>query len=88
MKALLTWAAVVFAMLAAVLWFMATKVRFEYREVEDETGMFPAAITRMEGNRRIDLLETAERQTWWNMWAALATAASAVCQGISLLIPH
>ena len=86
MKAPLTWAAALFALAAAVLWLKATIVRLEYRPVPDQHGMFDAAIVRKEGSRQIDVLETAERQTLWNMWAAVATAASAVCQAVSLLI--
>lgn len=89
MKVLLTWATVAFAFLAAVLWFMATKVRFEFNPLAKyEDGMFSAAITRMEGSRQIDILETADRQTRWNMWAAFVTGLSAACQAVSLLIPN
>ncbi len=86
MKTLLTWAAAVFGIFAAILWFTATVVRLEHREVRDEAGTFPAAIVRVEGTRRIDVLATADRQTWWNMWAALATGIAAVCQSVSLLL--
>jgi hypothetical protein len=46
--------------------------------------MIGAAITQ----NGVDILETAKRQTWWNMWAAIATGISVGLQAFSLLCPN
>ena len=78
----LSWASAGFGFLAAALWFLATKARVVYHERADpKTGMIGAAITE----NGIDVIETAKQQTWWNMWAAIATSVSVAFQAISLL---
>jgi hypothetical protein len=76
----LSWASVGIGFLAAVLWFIASKVWVRYKE---PTGnqMIPAAVVE----NGVNVLETAKRQTWWNMWAALATGVSVGLQAFSLL---
>ena len=85
MKTVLTWVAVGFAALGTFLWIKASIVRLEYKPVVDEHGMFGLTMTRREGSRDIDILATAERQTWWNMWAAAATGFSVLFQALLLV---
>jgi hypothetical protein len=87
MKSCLLWASAVFGLVAALLWFYATIVKVDYRRTLKKDGSPEPAITEDEnGGREINVLETAKKQTYWNMWAALATGLSMLCQAFSLLV--
>jgi hypothetical protein len=72
--------AAVFGLIAAGLWIFAS-----YQHVVPETkGPFESQdflIATVDHNgRRSDVIATAARQTYWNGWAALASAVAAICQ--------
>jgi hypothetical protein len=83
--AMASWSAVIFGFVAAVLWFWATIVIVEAKDDEDDHGWKNAAWVEVneETGRQIDIHETAKAQTYWNRWAAAATAATALCQAIA-----
>lgn len=85
-KSLLVFVAAAFGLIAAVLWALASyqRVRHDPKEV-DEQGLHPFAIVETKGN--VDVLKTADRQTRWNGWAALAASIAAAAQAASLLFP-
>ena len=77
-KTLLFWTSAVFGFIAAVLWMIASfrKVEFD-PEVRDDAGNYPGAIIASENGQRVDFLKTAESQTYWNGWAAIAASIAA-----------
>ena len=83
-KAVLTVMAAISGLVAAALWFKATIV-----SVEPDPNSHEAQISQYssDGGRRRDILATADAQTWWNKWAAVATGIAAACQAVALLIP-
>lgn len=64
---------------AALLWFKATVVT-----VIADSNSNEFQITEEKGGKRVDVLETADRQTWWNRWAAAAASIAALCQAAAL----
>ena len=88
-KTAMTWGTALFGFIAAALWFLAGFVNVPYKwpglgEINDN----PAVFTGEWGDKSkaIDLLNTAQRQTRWNTWAAMAAAMAAICQSISLML--
>ena len=76
---ILTWMAAAFGCGAALLWFKATVVT-----VIADSNSNEFQITEEKGGKRVDVLETADRQTWWNRWAAAAASIAALCQAAAL----
>jgi hypothetical protein len=80
MKSSMLWVSAISGFIAAILWFIATFVKVDYK------GPGTPAITEDEnGGREIDVLLTANLQTKWNRWAAFATGVSMLAQAISLM---
>jgi hypothetical protein len=85
MKTTLVWISAISGLIAAVLWFIATVIKVDYKEIM-KNGFVDAAITENENGRQIDILLTAKQQTLWNRWAALVTGLSMLAQSISLML--
>lgn len=77
------WGAVVLGFIAAALWFWATVIKVRTRDdptterwidVDEKTGF------------ETDIYATAKAQTYWNRWAAGATAISMLCQALATAI--
>lgn len=96
-EAAATWGAIFFAIVAAALWYWASKVSTKAKPVDppgdpkhpndmiwvdDEKGL---QIVTQTGQEIIDVLETARTQSRWNSYAAIAAALSALLQAIALL---
>ena len=77
-KSLFTFAAALSALIAAVLWYKSSVVW-----VELDPSKFDSTIAVIEGEKQTDFTATAREQTRWSKWAA---AASALFQGIALLL--
>jgi hypothetical protein len=92
-----TWGAVLFAVIAAVLWYWAARVTVKSKPidppgdqkrpndmiwVDDEKGL---QIVTQNGSNIVDVLETARTQSRWNSYAAIAAALSAALQAAALL---
>jgi hypothetical protein len=92
-----TWGAVLAALLAAGLWWWASRVSVKSKPVEppgdpkhpndmiwvdDEAGL---QIVSQTGSEIVNVLETARAQSRWNSYAALAAALSAFLQAIALM---
>lgn len=78
--------AAVFALLAALLWFAASRAQAPVREEPDDDGLTPFVISREGRSGRVDVLETAELQTKWNARAALCACAAALFQFLGLIM--
>jgi hypothetical protein len=91
-----TWGAIGFALAAALLWLIASKVNVRTSPVsppgdpknpndmiwvDDAKGL---QIVTQTGNEIIDILETARTQSRWNSYAAAAAAVSATLQALAL----
>ena len=85
MKMIILWLSAISGLIAAVLWFIATLIKVDYKDIVTN-GFTEAAITENENGREIDVLLTAKRQTTRNRWAALATGISMLAQAISLML--
>jgi hypothetical protein len=87
LKTASNWLTVVFAGIAAVLWFTSTIVSVSAKRVEEErvkqTCWSPTQIV----SEGADFVETAQAQARWNRWAAAATGLAALFQAISTAIP-
>ena len=72
--------AAAFGLVAAGLWIFASyqNVTPETKSPFESQGFLIANVDH--DGRRSDVIATAARQTYWNGWAALATAAAAICQ--------
>ena len=81
---LLNAASVVSGLVAAGLWFTATKVRVEPDPNDNELTIFE----ERPGRKNVDFLKTIERQVVWNSWAAMATATAVGLQAVSLSFQH
>ena len=79
MKDKLQCASALVGVIAALLWLIATLVYVRPRTRQSEAGWDDAQITANDQ----DVIETARLQTWWNMWAALATGVAAALQAAS-----
>jgi hypothetical protein len=79
--AVATWSAVILGFAAAALWFWATKVEI----LNDENDHHNTRLVEVdvETGRTTDTRRTAMAQTYWNSWAAAATAASVLCQAVA-----
>jgi hypothetical protein len=92
-----TWGAIGFALLAAVLWLVASKVTVKADPVippgdpnhpndmiwVDETKGLQ--VVTQAGVVIVDVLATARAQSKWNSYAAAAAAVSATLQALALL---
>jgi hypothetical protein len=85
MKVLMLWVSVISGFGAAFLWFLATVVTVKYKYASKDTPGFTITATDDRG-RVIDVLATANKQTWWNMLAAVATGISMSAQAVSLML--
>ena len=89
-------AAITFALMAAALWFYASKVTVQASTgglggdpahpndniyVDDEDGL--KIVTQL-GKDIVDVLKTGRAQSRWNSYAALTAAASAILQALGL----
>ena len=83
MKHMLYMASIVSGYIAALLWLYASQVKAVYHEKKNPQSGWTSGAIIEDG---YDVIETAKRQTWWNMWAALATALSVALQAISLAV--
>lgn len=82
MKAVLTWCVVVFSFLAAGFWFWSSKTK-----VPPDPDYKGFKLISEDGT--VDVLRTAESQTYWNRWGACAAGAAAACQGaLSYFFPN
>lgn len=74
------WLTVLFAVIAAALWFGSTLVKVDAHKARQAalaaSGSAPAQISYGDA----DVVLTAALQTRWNRWAAGASAAAALCQ--------
>jgi hypothetical protein len=95
-EVMMTWAAIAFAIIAAGLWYWASKVSvnvqpfvqpFDPNHPNDMVQVSAGGllITRQIGDKVIDVLETANAQSGWNSYAALAAAISATMQEAALI---
>lgn len=95
--AIVTWGSIFFALIAAALWFFASRVNVQATPVsppgdpnhpndmiwvDDEKGL--QIVTQM-GATIVDVLETARAQSKWNSYAAAAAAISATLQAFAIL---
>ena len=76
MHAILTWLAISFAFVSAVLWFYASILRIPIEKLGSGYG----TLVGLE-----DVKAGIRRQTFWNACAAVATGAAALFQGIAML---
>jgi hypothetical protein len=92
-----TWGAIGFALVAAVLWFCASRVNVTSTPmgppgdpkhpndmiwVDDTKGL---QIVTQKGAEIVDVLDTARAQSRWNSYAAAAAAISAMLQALALV---
>ena len=86
-KSLLAFAAAVFALVAAFLWYKSSVVHV--KPAPTNPGEFASAkIVVSEGQKELDFIATTREQTRWSKWAAVAACISAICQEIALLLPQ
>ncbi|MGA2801161.1 MAG: hypothetical protein ABSE97_02125 [Verrucomicrobiota bacterium] len=86
-KLLLAFAAAVFALVAAFLWYKSSVVRV--KPAVTNSGEFASArIMVSEGQKDSGFIATAREQTRWSKWAAVAACISAIFQEIALLLPQ
>ena len=86
-KAVFLCVSVIAGFIAAALWLGATIVSVPYKR-KIVNGMPQTALVEKDdkSGKETDVFETAKRQTKLNMWAALLTAISVLCQAISLML--
>lgn len=93
LKSVMTWLAAAASAFAALLWWYAsTREVMHVDLVEGNEGYIPGsdAANRprdKDGQRIIDPLASAELQSYWNRWAAIAAAVAAGAQAIALALP-
>ncbi len=82
MKEILTWDVFVLSFFAAGFWFWSTKTTVPPDPNDRNFKMISE-------DGKVDILRTAESQTYWNRWGACAAGAAAACQGLlSYLFPN
>ena len=89
MKSIFTWASVAIQLVAALLWLYATVAKVDATKFSKENtidGWEPAQIVNSANNS--DVMATAELQTYWNRWAALATALGVAAMAIATALPN
>ena len=75
--------AAILAFAAAYLWHKSATIKIPFRDGPGAKGIYPSALI-IDGNN--DFIDTAITQSRWSKWAAYAAGASALFQGVSLLI--
>jgi hypothetical protein len=73
--------AIVFGIVAALLWFKASKI-----EVREGSPQAKSGILLGSYDIRIDVISTSREQGKWNGWAAIATGLSVLMQAFVPLI--
>jgi hypothetical protein len=83
-----TWGAVAFAIIAAALWYWASTVSVPPVDRPDpsDPNYMEARITTQDGDKVVDVVETAKAQSRWNSYAARAAAISAAMQAVALIV--
>lgn len=79
---------IVFAALAAVYWFRASRAEVAPTPEEDPRGICTTIgrnIVTSVGNRRVNVGKTMVKQTSLNSWGAGFACAASACQAVSLL---
>ena len=79
----INWAIAVFSFFAAICWLRAGFVKISY--IDDGTS-FSLSNEDDRTCEKTDILKTADRQTYWNRWAAGAAAIAAMLQSVSLAV--
>jgi hypothetical protein len=82
----LNWAAAIAALIAAALWFWASRVRVAPAEEKPDEWNDAAVLYIDKRGRASDAIETAAVQSWWNAWAATAAGIAAASQAILLAL--
>jgi len=75
-KNFFTWGAIIAGFAAAALWLRASTVKVVYRPQIRDDGYVAAATIDEDGDRQIDVVETAKEQARWNKRAALVTGVA------------
>jgi hypothetical protein len=86
-KSLLTFAATVFALVAAFLWYKSSVVRVK-PTLTNPGELASARIVVSEDQKDLDFIATTRVQARWSKWAAVAACISAIFQEIALLLPQ
>jgi hypothetical protein len=86
MKTYLTWASVVAAGLAAVLWFVSASSLMNVY-VDDQKVARSDRMVFRKGGHQIDLVGTTERQSNWSGYAAVVTGVAALLQALGMALP-
>jgi hypothetical protein len=78
-----------FALAAAVLWFISahTKVKAGKRP-NNPDGFQTANIYVGSGKNEYELVETLVWQSIWSRWAAIAAGLAALCQAVAMYAPN
>ena len=78
MEGFLSLGVVAFSVAAAVFWSLAAFVWVNAATTNkpDKDGWYPAQIS----SNGVDVVMTAQRQTFWNRFAAVAACLAAACQ--------
>lgn len=86
MKDLLTWASVVCAGLAAILWFFsASKWMNVYADEQKEARS--DRMVFIKNGRRVDLVGTTANQSCWSGYAAIVTGIAVLLQAVGMWLP-
>ena len=67
-----------FSLSSCLMWFKSASVQVFHDE--NAGGMTGVLLTKQTSKGRVDILKTADEQTYWNKMAAGSAAAAAICQ--------
>lgn len=76
---LLTWASLIVAFFAAIMWLKASRIEARKGDPKSKGTIFM---------RSVDVQSTAREQSRWNSYAALTTAVALTTHGTSQTITH
>lgn len=76
------------AFIAALLWFLSTRVEVEHVDPPaDENGLIGASLSiQYDNGKLVDPFATGMKQARWNRWAASAASIAALCQGFAAIL--
>ncbi|WP_334520751.1 hypothetical protein [Bradyrhizobium sp. AZCC 2230] len=86
MKDLLTWASVISAGSAAILWFISASPWMN-NYVDDQTRPRADRMVFLRNGRKVDLVGTTANQSRWSAYAAAVTGIAVLLQGVGMKLP-
>ncbi|TCU61273.1 hypothetical protein EDF58_101587 [Novosphingobium sp. PhB57] len=93
MQSVVTWVSVIFALAAAIAWFVSAQtispekeMAYRRRQVAKTGGDIGGSVEMVDGNITYDLHGTLRHQGRWSRYGAIFTGLAVLCQAVAPLL--